>query len=311
MRGDLQAELTDFDTWCPMAGYSELKLFVAFAVFKKCRIYQIDFIGAFLHALARNRTFTKLPKEWKELFPDLSEWFDVPLLLLKSVYGSVDGPRNWDDTLKEALFDFGFVRCHCANSIYLYQKDNDFMLLTNAVDDELIATNNNELRLKFLEFLRKRFDIEDMGMAHWYLQGRLTQNEDYSVVLDQSRYMALIASRFLPQHDNTNVTKEDKTKHESPLPTTFVPTKKDCAANLLEVQQLEQTYGFQYSSVIGMLIFLLNTATVLQYAIRKLARFNALPGKKHFKALINLLHHVRTHKLDYGLKFYAPDSNPL
>ena len=83
------------------------------------------------------------------------------------------------------------------------------MLLTNAVDDELIATNNNELRLKFLEFLRKRFDIEDMGMAHWYLQGRLTQNEDYSVVLDQSRYMALIASRFLPQHNNTNVTKED------------------------------------------------------------------------------------------------------
>ena len=71
-------------------------------------------------------------------------------------------------------------------------------------------------------------------MAHWYLQGRLTQNEDYSVVLDQSRYMALIASRFLPQHDNTNVTKEDKTKHESPLPTTFVPTKKDCAANCLK-----------------------------------------------------------------------------
>ena len=118
------------------------------------------------------------------------------------------------------------------------------MLLTNAVDDELIATNNNELRLKFLEFLRKRFDIEDMRMAHWYLQGRLTQNEDYSVVLDQSRYMARIASRFLPQQDNTNVTKEDKTKHESPLATTFVPTKKDCAANLLEVQQLEETYAF-------------------------------------------------------------------
>ena len=112
-------------------------------------------------------------------------------------------------------------------------------------------------------------------MAHWYLQGRLTQNEDYSVVLDQSRYMALIASRFLPQHNNTNVTKEDKTKHESPLPATLVPTKKDCETNLLEVQQLEQTYGFQYSSVIGMLIFFLNTASVLQYGIRKLARFNA------------------------------------
>ena len=68
-----------------MARYSELKLFLAFVMFKKCCIYHIDFIGAFLHALARNRTFTKLPKEWKELLPDLSEWFDVPLLLLKSL----------------------------------------------------------------------------------------------------------------------------------------------------------------------------------------------------------------------------------
>jgi len=149
-----------------------------------------------------------------------------------------------------------------------------------------------------------------MGMAHWYLQGRLMQNKDYSVTLDQSRYMALISSRFLPQHDVTNVTNKDKINHESPLPVTFIPTKKDYANNLMEVETLEQSYGFQYSSAIGMLIFLLNTATVLQYAIRKLARFNTLPGKKHFKALINLLHHVRTHKHDYGIKFYPPGSNP-
>ena len=83
--------------------------------------------------------------------------------------------------------------------------------------------------------------------------------------------------------------------------------KKDCATNLLEVQQLEQIYGFQYFSVIGMLIFLLNTATVLQYAIRKLAHFNALPGKKHFKALINLLFRVQTHNHDYGMKLYPPE----
>ena len=65
MRGDLQAELVDFDTWCPMAGYRELKLFLAYAVFEKCRIYQIDFIGAFLHAVSRNKTYTVLPEEWR------------------------------------------------------------------------------------------------------------------------------------------------------------------------------------------------------------------------------------------------------
>ena len=149
-----------------------------------------------------------------------------------------------------------------------------------------------------------------MGQAHWYLQGRLIQNNDYSVLLDQSRYMSLIAARFLHQFDNNNITKEDKEEHHSPLPTTFVASKGDCSTNLLEVKKLEKQHGFQYSSAVGMLIYLLNTGTAIQFAIRKLAKFNALPGRKHYKALIHLLHHIRTHKLNYGSKFYPPNSNP-
>ena len=149
-----------------------------------------------------------------------------------------------------------------------------------------------------------------MGHAHWYLQGRLIQNNDFSIQLDQSRYMSHIAARFLPEYNNTNISKEEKEKYQSPLPTTFVPTKQDCSNNALEVQALKDKYGFQYSSAIGMLIFLLNTGIALHFAIKKLAKFNTLPGKKHYNAVITLLHHVRTHKLDYGLKFYPPNSNP-
>ena len=83
--------------------YRKLKIFLAYTVAKKCRIYQIFSIGAFLHAVSRNKTYTVLPEEWKELFPDLEQWFGVPLLLLKSVYGVVDGPQNWDDTLEDSL----------------------------------------------------------------------------------------------------------------------------------------------------------------------------------------------------------------
>ena len=59
-----------------------------------------------------------------------------------------------------------------------------------------------------------------------------------------------------------------------------------------------------------MLIFLMNTTTELQYAIRKLAKFNALPGKKHFKAIIHLLHYIRAHRLEIGLRFYSPNETP-
>ena len=57
--------------------------------------------------------------------------------------------------------------------------------------------------------------------------------------------------------------------------------------SLLSVEELKTKHGFQYSSVVGMLIFLLNTAIILHYAIRKLAKFNTLPGKQHYKAIIH------------------------
>ena len=183
------------------------------------------------------------------------------------------------------------------------------MVMINAVDDELIATNNEKLRLRFLSEIRKEFDVEDMGQAHWYLQARLQQNDDYSIVLDQSRYMSLICNKFLPSHPINNITSEDKLKYASPLPTNFVATKEDCSFDLMQVNQLEQEYGFQYSSAISMLIFLLNTGTPLHFAVRKLARFNVLPGKTHYKALIALLHHVRTHKCEYRLKSTHQDMN--
>ena len=41
------------------------------------------------------------------------------------------------------------------------------------------------------------------------------------------------------QYNNFNISKEEKEKYQSPLPTTFVPTKQDCSNNALEVQALE------------------------------------------------------------------------
>ena len=122
--------------------------------------------------------------------------------------------------------------------------------------------------------------------------------------------MALIASSFLPQFATSNIATAEKTKYQSPLPATFIPSKQDQSANYLKVKELEEEFGFQYSSAIGMLIFLINTTSVLQYAIHKLAKFTALPGRLHFKALIHLLHHIRTHCTEMGIRFYSPDEQP-
>ena len=307
LRGDQQGELVDWDTWCPIAGFRELKLFLQLAARLMCRIWQLDFIGAFLQAQARNRVFTTLPKDWAKWFPHLSEWFGKPLLLLKSLYGSVDASKNWDDDLSDWLINvYGFHRVPGAGSIYTLQKDNDFIYLLNAVDDQLYFSNSDTLRKDFEKSLSNKFDVELMGQAHWYLQARVTQHSDYSITLDQARYSALISTRFLPNSPTTNITPEDLEKYKTPLPKDFVPTKQDLSQDYMTAKELETEYGFQYSSAIGMLIFLMNSASTLQFAIRKLAKFNNRPGRKHYQAAIHLLHHVRTQRLTMGLRFYSP-----
>ena len=87
LRGDKQKELSDFDTWCAIASFRPLRKFLASAAGKKCRIYQLDFIGAFLQSYTQHTTFTMMPKEWKELMPQYAEWFGVPLRLVKALYG--------------------------------------------------------------------------------------------------------------------------------------------------------------------------------------------------------------------------------
>jgi hypothetical protein len=49
--------------------------------------------------------------------------------------------------------------------------------------------------------------------------------------------------------------------NKTPLPPTAVFTKKDCSENYLDVQKLEEEFGFEYAAVIGSLIYLMNTFT--------------------------------------------------
>ena len=169
----------DWDTWCLIACFKELKLSLSMAAQFKCRIYQLDFVGAFLQSQARNRISTILPAEWKEAFPDLAEWFGIPLLLLKSLYGSIDASKNWDDELSDWLTHHaGFERCPGTGSIFIFRDGPRFIYLVNAVDDQLYFSNDNALKLKFEQNLKAKFDIELMGQAHWYLQARLNQHQN-------------------------------------------------------------------------------------------------------------------------------------
>jgi hypothetical protein len=120
------------NTWCPIAGFRALKIFLAFATEYKQRIYQLDYVAAFLQADMTERRFTTFPSGWKELlknYPDLHQWLGVPLRLKKSLYGDRVANLAWDDTQSQWLTSasIGFTRLPSEGSIYIKRTDIGFM----------------------------------------------------------------------------------------------------------------------------------------------------------------------------------------
>ncbi|KAG7340238.1 reverse transcriptase RNA-dependent DNA polymerase [Nitzschia inconspicua] len=311
LRGDLMRDNVEIpDTWCPIAGFRAFKMFLAMAAHYRKRIYQLDYVAAFLQADVLGRKFTTLPKEWKEMFKnnhEVHQWLGVPLRLNKSLYGDRVANLAWDETQSRWLTsaEIGFERLPSERSIYRKITDKGMIMVLNAVDDQLYFATTPELKEWFEQETDRRFDVQKLGQAEWYLQSRITQLSDYSIILDQSRYAALVAGRYLGPVDDSQIPTSVKMKYASPLPNGTIFSKQDCSISYADVITLQEEFGFEYAAAVGSLIYLMNTFIKLTFTIRKLAKFMQKPGRRHFEVLKHLLNHIQCHRCSAGIKFYS------
>jgi hypothetical protein len=107
------------DTWCPIAGFRALHIFLSVAARTKSRIFQLNFVGTFLQSYAIDHTVTTLPEEWKELFPGYADWFMIPLLCVNSIYGGSFANRSFNIHFSNWLEnDQRLMRCLSEGLIY-------------------------------------------------------------------------------------------------------------------------------------------------------------------------------------------------
>jgi Reverse transcriptase (RNA-dependent DNA polymerase) len=304
IRGDLDKDAIDEDNSAPLASFRLLKVFLCEAARRKKRVFQADFVGAYLQAHMDRVVYVRLPIEYAEFFPDLKAWFGVPLLLSKSAYGINSAGRLWAEELFEWYLQYGFKQSIVDPSLFYYREGDEWIILLSYCDDSAYFASSTETREKFEEAMCKRFHCKILGQIHWFLQARIQQHENFDITLDQSRYAASMCARFLPNENSKNPTVSDRRKYDSPLPRDFQFTKKDCSEKYSQVLHWERIFGFEYASLVGCMLWILNTYARLQFPIRKLAKFMRLPGKKHFLAIYHLLQHVRCHHL-MGLTYYS------
>ena len=167
------------DSWSPTAPFRSLKMFLADAARNRCRVHQLDFVGAFLQANVRGRIFVTLPKVYGDIWPEFKEHCGRPLRLVKSMYGMTYSGKYWYLDLKEWLIEEGFTRSRASPCFFCKVfPDGSYVKLIVYVDDKLFYGNNEATLQEFKDKLSKRFDVEFLGQAHWYISARIHQDAD-------------------------------------------------------------------------------------------------------------------------------------
>ena len=303
VRGDLQKKKdpTMEDPHSPAASMRMSKLVMAEAARHKARVFQLDVIGAFLQARMRSRVFITLPRVYGEIFPEFKAYCGRPVLLVKAMYGMTLSGKYWYEEFKEWLVSIGFNICPTCPVLFTrIEADGTLLRLIVYIDDCLYFSTSDVSREKFQKQLVDRFNVELQGQAHWYLAARISQDKDFNVTMDQSRYAKSIVTRYL---DAAGV-KKSNMPHGSILPMSLTLTSKDLAETPEESSKLQEAYNIDYASCIGSLIYLSYTRPDITFAVNKLAKYSRQPGEQHMLALIHLLRYVKQHT-QLGLTFYS------
>ena len=167
VRGDFQNNEMVGDTWSSKSSMRTLKYFLADAAKDKARVHQLYFIGAFLQAKVKNRSFVKLDIRYTDYFPEYTQYFGIALILLKSMYGMTNSGKLFYDELIEWLLEAGFIQSQCQMSIYYkYAPDGYNFFVLSYVDDCVYWYTNEDLGKWFVDTLGNRFHVNFFGYSH-------------------------------------------------------------------------------------------------------------------------------------------------
>ena len=200
-----------------------------------------------MQAKVKNKVFVKLDMRYAYYFPEYSQYFGRALKLLKSMYGMTNSGKLFADELTEWLIEEGFMQSQYHMSIhYKYAPDGSKIVVPYYVDDCVYWYTNEDLGKWFVEALGKRFHVNFLGYAHWFMSIRISQRKDHSISVDQARYATSIVAKYL----DTSTVKAGNSFYKITLPANMIFTKEDVSTGDEQVESLTREYNIHYRACI-------------------------------------------------------------
>ncbi|KAJ9547279.1 hypothetical protein OSB04_019822 [Centaurea solstitialis] len=158
-QGYTQEEGIDYDdVFAPVARIEAIRLFLAFASYKRFKVYQMDVKSAFLYGKIEEQVYVCQPPGFEDpKFPD------KVYKLRKALYGLHQAPRAWYDTLSTYLLENQFERGVIDKTLFIKKKGSDLLLVQIYVDDIIFGSTKEEMCKEFEDLMHKRFKMSSMG----------------------------------------------------------------------------------------------------------------------------------------------------
>ena len=125
---------------------------------------------------------------------------------------------------------------------YKYATYGSKMVVLYYVDDYVYWYINEDIGKWFVDTLGKRFHVNFLGYAHWFMSIRIPQIKDHSISVDQYRYVTSIVAKYL----GTATVKVSTIFYKTTFPADMILTNKYVSTSDEQVEKLTKEFNIHY-----------------------------------------------------------------
>ncbi|XP_021720007.1 uncharacterized protein LOC110687690 [Chenopodium quinoa] len=212
-------------------------------------------------------------------------------LLRKALYGLKKAPRAWYQRFETYIISLGFVNSKNDTSLFVYRKGSEMAYLLLYVDDFVLASSSDFLKLRLISLLSSKFAMTDLGPLTYFLGISVSRTKS-GMFLSQRQYAHDILSRV----DMSSC---------KPA-TTFVNTKSKLSTG----SGPPISDPTLYRQLAGALQYLTFTRPYITYIVQHICLFMHDPREHHLHALRRVLRYIKG-TIDYGMHLAASSTTGL
>jgi len=262
------------DTYASVGRADSWRILLAMGIRHGCYIIQFNIKTAFLNGDMLDLVYCRQVRGFRNHLHPGRVW-----LLNRSLYGSKQGARRWQQHFEKTIASFGLLPTNSDQAVYVLKNSEGILIIHLHVDDSDVFCSFQALLHRFRAFLDKAYTVKWTEDPSLYLGIHMTYDRTAGTVrISQRHYIESMLDTIAMTNCNPS---------KIPLPSTIpMTTGSDC--------EMDQAKDLPYQQLIGCLQWIGgSTRPDSSHAVSQLSAFNSGWTTTHWTAAKHVLCYLK------------------